>query len=181
VRWIAILVVLLVAFLAGYTWFVNRGAQHTVQTQPASMSDDGNGAGGGNGDAAPDAASITAAQALAGVELAGGETNPGAAGSSGIANLGAIDDPDQRRSVCGYLTSELDRLGYEFHQPLPPPVIDRIATKVAQLHGQISRYGCIPGKGISGANTLDDVRLPASSTPRAVPLPIEVPPSAGGG
>jgi hypothetical protein len=62
-----------------------------------------------------------------------------------VADLGNISDPSQRRAVCGYLAAELTRLNHEFKQPLPPPVIDRIATEIDQRQAQVSRYGCAPG------------------------------------
>ena len=64
-----------------------------------------------------------------------------------VADPGDISDPDRRRAVCGYLAAESERLSHEFKQPLPPPVIDRIATEIGQLSAQTSRYGCTPGNG----------------------------------
>jgi hypothetical protein len=60
-----------------------------------------------------------------------------------VADPGDVDDPDQRRALCGYLAAELERLNSEFKQPLPPPVIDRIATEITRLGEQNSRYGCV--------------------------------------
>jgi hypothetical protein len=68
-------------------------------------------------------------------------------------DLGNINDPDQRRSVCGYLAAELERLNYEFKQPLPPPVIDRIATQIEQIQARTNRYNCVSDKGQQGTNT----------------------------
>lgn len=70
---------------------------------------------------------------------------------------GNIDDPDRRRSTCGYLAAELERLDYEFKQPLPPPVIDHIATQITRLHTQANRYDCMLGKGSADAGTDTDL------------------------
>jgi hypothetical protein len=57
---------------------------------------------------------------------------------------GSISDPDQRRSMCGYLAAELERLNHDFKQPLPPPIVDRIATEIEPLRAQLNHYGCVP-------------------------------------
>jgi hypothetical protein len=73
------------------------------------------------------------------------QTAASGAVSAAVAALGNIGDPDQRRSACGYLAAESARLAHDFKQPLPPPVIDRIATETAQLRAQSNHYGCAPG------------------------------------
>jgi len=104
------------------------------------------------------------------VEVEGLEQSVDVPGNTSTAvKLGDIDDPDQLRSVCGYLTAELERLDYEFKQPLPPPVIDRIATQIKQLHTQANRYDCAPGKGRQSADAGADPD--ASSNKQGSPRP----------
>jgi hypothetical protein len=70
---------------------------------------------------------------------------PASAPDAMVMDPGNIKDLSARRSLCGYLAAELERLDYEFKQPLPPPVMDRIATQIEQSRAQTSRYGCAPG------------------------------------
>jgi hypothetical protein len=81
---------------------------------------------------------------VAGLAQPGGGPGDVSAALEGEVNL---DDSDQRRAWCDHLTAELARLNYEFKQPLPPPVIDRIATEITRLNTQTNRHGCAPGKG----------------------------------
>ncbi|MDR2991846.1 MAG: hypothetical protein LBU72_07995 [Burkholderiaceae bacterium] len=130
VRWMIALIVLValvtVAYQA-YFWFVSDAAQH-----PAAANDDSGGV------AVPPPVEVPG---LAQSD----DTQDAAPGRAAVADLGNVSDPDQRRSICGYLAAESERLGHDFKQPLPPPVIDRIATETAQLRAQINRYGCMPG------------------------------------
>jgi hypothetical protein len=131
-RWVMTLIALVVLVAIaykGYFWFMGNAARHQAQaadqesnqvTVPPPVEVPGL----AQSDDAQDAA-------------------PGKVSAIG-ADLGNINDPDQRRAVCGYLAAESERLGHDFKQPLPPPVIDRIATETAQLRAQISRYGCTP-------------------------------------
>ena len=59
------------------------------------------------------------------------------------AALGA-GDPAQHSAVCGYLTAEIERLDFEFRQPLPPAVLDRISTQLAALRTQHGSVQCAP-------------------------------------
>lgn len=43
---------------------------------------------------------------------------------------------------CHFLSAEIARLSYEFEQPLPPPVIDHIATRLKQLQERSAEAGC---------------------------------------
>ncbi|CAM5778277.1 hypothetical protein ACFOHU_13305 [Ottowia pentelensis] len=56
----------------------------------------------------------------------------------------AGDDPSLHDATCHYLTAEIERLGYEFQQPLPPPVIDGISTRLSTLRGESAQGGCAP-------------------------------------
>ena len=51
-------------------------------------------------------------------------------------------DPSQRNSLCGYWTAEIERLDFEFQQPLPPPVLDQISTHLADLRSQFTQAKC---------------------------------------
>lgn len=61
---------------------------------------------------------------------------------SAFANSG--QDPAQDEAVCHYLVAEIDRLDFEFKQPLPPPILDHISTRLAELRGQHSAAQCEP-------------------------------------
>lgn len=51
-------------------------------------------------------------------------------------------DPSQHTAACHYLQAEIERLSYEFGQPLPPPVLDRISTDLARLRGESAQGRC---------------------------------------
>ena len=53
-------------------------------------------------------------------------------------------DPSQQTSLCGYWSAEIERLDFEFQQPLPPPVLDQISTHLASLRGQYTQAKCGP-------------------------------------
>ena len=79
---------------------------------------------------------------------AAGPDATGDAGAVRVARLPALgaagDEPSQRASLCGYWTAEIERLDFEFKQPLPPPVLDRISTHLAELRGQFGQAKCGP-------------------------------------
>lgn len=52
------------------------------------------------------------------------------------------DSPDARTAICRHLAAEAQRLDFEFQQPLPPPVIDHIATRQGELRAQQESVGC---------------------------------------
>ena len=56
----------------------------------------------------------------------------------------AGDDPSLHDATCHYLMAEIDRLGYEFQQPLPPPVLDLISTRLSGLRGESAQGHCAP-------------------------------------
>ena len=95
------------------------------------------------------------------VEVQGLAAQPDAAAS--VADLGNLADPDQHRAVCAYLVAEQERLDHEFKQPLPPPVVDRIATEIAQLHTQTSRADCTPGNAKDAPHAAADRRSAAAA------------------
>jgi len=72
----------------------------------------------------------------------------GANASGGLAAQAAIgaagDEASQQQAECNFLSAELDRLGYEFRQPLPPPVLDQISTRLTALRAQSERAKCAP-------------------------------------
>lgn len=84
--------------------------------------------------------------------VAGTDPN-GVAGSAGNitptvvarpAALAGSSDPSQLVASCAYLAAEIDRLGFEFRQPLPPPVLDHISTQLALLRAQSLAADCAP-------------------------------------
>lgn len=56
----------------------------------------------------------------------------------------AGNDPSQHTSMCGYWTAEIERLDFEFQQPLPPPVLDQISTHLGNLRDQYADAKCGP-------------------------------------
>ena len=136
-RWgltlLALVVLIAVAYQA-YAWFAGHAAQR--QAAFAAIGEE------------PDGVAVPPPVEVQATSVDAPGAGPGDAPVAAV-NPGAITDPDQRRSVCGYLAAEVERLGYEFKQPLPPPVIDRIATEIAQLHQQAS--GCAAGAAQSSS------------------------------
>ena len=55
----------------------------------------------------------------------------------------AGEDPSQHDASCRFLTAEIERLAYEFGQPLPPPVIDLISTRLNALRGESEQGRCV--------------------------------------
>jgi hypothetical protein len=53
-------------------------------------------------------------------------------------------DPSQLTSMCSYWSAEIERLDFEFQQPLPPPVLDQISTHLANLREQFTQAKCGP-------------------------------------
>ena len=58
-----------------------------------------------------------------------------------------------RDAECGYLAAENARLGYEFSQPLPPPVLDQIASRVKTLRERSAQLKCEPAAAPARART----------------------------
>lgn len=66
--------------------------------------------------------------------------------------LAGADDPAQRQAGCAYLTAEVERLDFEFQQPLPPPILDDISSRLLALRSQGERLRCgLPKASASGA------------------------------
>lgn len=59
--------------------------------------------------------------------------------------------PDQRIALCHYLLAEVQRLDFEFGQPLPPPVLDRISTRLGVLRDQGEQLRCTWAKASTDA------------------------------
>jgi len=144
VRWaitlIALLMLAIVVYKA-YSWYVSDVTRHETLTA-ASRNLEG----------------ITVPPPVEVPEVAQSASAPNgmldnAPATAVIMDPGNITDPNQRHSMCGYLAAELGRLSYEFKQPLPPPVIDRIATEIAQSRAQTNDYGCASDLGQSSTNT----------------------------
>lgn len=72
--------------------------------------------------------------------------------SEGVTPVGATSptestakaDVTQQAALCRYLASELERLDFEFHQPLPPPVLDLISSHLSRLRAQAKQIECAP-------------------------------------
>ena len=54
----------------------------------------------------------------------------------------ADDATTARDAQCGYLAAETARLGHEFDQPLPPTVLDQIASRLKALRARSARLKC---------------------------------------
>ena len=81
-------------------------------------------------------------------------------------------DPSLHTSLCGYWSAEIERLSFEFQQPLPPPVLDLISTHLADLRGQFIQAKCGPLPKAAE----DKAAAPAQPAPRkraAAPKVVE--------
>ncbi len=56
----------------------------------------------------------------------------------------STEDPSQHDASCHFLAAEIARLDYEFRQPLPPPVIDLISSRLGALRGESEQGRCAP-------------------------------------
>ena len=66
--------------------------------------------------------------------------------------LPAGDDPGAKNARCSFLTAEITRLDYEFRQPLPPPVLDHISSRLVGLRDQAAAAQCArPAKAADAA------------------------------
>jgi len=52
------------------------------------------------------------------------------------------DGPSQQQAECRYLAAEIARMDYEFQQPLPPPVLDQIATSLKSARDHSTSLKC---------------------------------------
>lgn len=53
-------------------------------------------------------------------------------------------DPAQLDATCRYLAAEIERLDFEFRQPLPPQVLDHISSRLVVLRAQGETGQCAP-------------------------------------
>jgi len=67
---------------------------------------------------------------------------PRAVAAATVPHDGGTTSPDQRIALCHYLLAEVQRLDFEFRQPLPPPVLDRISTRLGVLRDQGEQLRC---------------------------------------
>lgn len=78
---------------------------------------------------------------------------------SGLSSGG---DPGQYQAGCTFMVAEISRLDYEFSQPLPPPVLDHISTRLTQLRQQASAARCaLPAKPADEKTSTKSARPPA--------------------
>jgi hypothetical protein len=56
----------------------------------------------------------------------------------------SVGDPGSQTAVCGYLKAEIERLDFEFKQPLPPAVLDHISSQLASLRARHGEAKCAP-------------------------------------
>ena len=116
----------------------------------------------------PDGASAAPPQA----DAAGTDANgvAGSVGDSVPALLAArpasldVGDPGQHSAVCGYLAAEIERLDFEFRQPLPPAVLDHISSQLAGLRAQHGGAHC---GALPKAAAADPTAPPAPKRPPA--------------
>ena len=76
-------------------------------------------------------------------------------------------DPSQQDAACRYLAAEIARLDFEFKQPLPPPVLDHISTRLGQLRADNSAAKCAPPPKTAEA------KPPAPARKRPSPAVVE--------
>ncbi|MBK6614924.1 hypothetical protein [Ottowia sp.] len=67
------------------------------------------------------------------------------------APFSATTDPSQQAAACRYLAAEIERLDFEFRQPLPPPVLDHISTLLGTLRAQSGAARCVPPQADAAA------------------------------
>ncbi|HNR82453.1 MAG: hypothetical protein IT498_02035 [Rubrivivax sp.] len=70
----------------------------------------------------------------------------------------------QRDAACAYLAAEIARLEFEFQQPLPPPVLDHLSTRLSGLRARQRAAEC-GAPAVPAADQASATRRPAS--PRA--------------
>lgn len=75
--------------------------------------------------------------------------------------LAGADTPAEREALCAYVTAEVQRLDFEFQQPLPPPILDDISSRLLVLRSQGERLRCVlpqpsTPQGRPGAPVLDE-------------------------
>ncbi len=89
------------------------------------------------------------------------------------------DNASLHDGACHYLAAEVERLAFEFRQPLPPPVLDQISTHLTALRSQSERAGCpalpkadtgtTPTRQQGAAKVLDEKPSGAPATPPRAP------------
>jgi len=106
-------------------------------------------------------------------DAAGADGN-GVAGSAGdsvpavlVARPAALSvgDPGEHSAVCSYLAAEIERLDFEFRQPLPPAVLDHISSQLASLRTQHGSAKCSPLPKAAD-------KKPANATPKRPPAKV---------
>lgn len=90
------------------------------------------------------------------------------------------DNASLHDGACRYLAAEVERLAFEFRQPLPPPVLDQISTHLTALRSQSERAGCpalprldtgaTPVRPHGVAKVLDEKPSGAPATPPRAPV-----------
>lgn len=83
------------------------------------------------------------------------------AAAATVLHDGGSTSPDQRIALCHYLLAEVQRLDFEFQQPLPPPVLDRISTRLGVLRDQGEQLRCALPKA-SARTTSETENAPPS-------------------
>jgi hypothetical protein len=82
----------------------------------------------------------------------GSRAAPVSAVDEAAAPAGSADPGQQQVTRCNYLAAETARLDYEFSQPLPPPVLDHISTRLADLRARAEDARCVtPPKAAASA------------------------------
>lgn len=100
-----------------------------------------------------------------------GTTAPAPAMGARPVALAGSAGPAHRQALCAYLSAEVERLDFEFQQPLPPPVLDDISSRLTSLRDQGEQLHCVlPKPSESGARSsarvLDEKPAPAPGAKR---------------
>lgn len=69
-------------------------------------------------------------------------TDQGGIAVAGRATVRQPTAAEDQKALCNYIVAEIERLGHEFQQTLPPPVLDHISTDLTVLREQGETHGC---------------------------------------
>jgi len=97
--------------------------------------------------------------------VVGSTGEPPAAAPGSASPTPADDGAAARDAECGYLAAEIARLRHEFDQPLPPPVLDQVASRLKALRARSAQRQC-PAEPTAAAAAAA-ASAPARPRPRA--------------
>ncbi|MFV0678824.1 hypothetical protein [Ottowia sp.] len=90
----------------------------------------------------PEAANPPPPPGVTGMDANGVAGSTGSSATTTVAQPVAFSTPGQQQADCNFLVAEVTRLDYEFQQPLPPPVLDHIATRLVDLRSHAEAIQC---------------------------------------